>query len=379
VSRWHRHGPNPAGPPDPANPSNEAAPADPDRTEWIPTPGRSWQTSPLAEPDSGGEPGPDPQRSPAEEFTDPETPTEWITAPAGPTNPTGDHSADRPSDGPGDGPEQSPTWFLDLATPTEAPEGASPTDPADPTSPPDATTVVEGPADTDGAPGHGDVPAPQPVVDGQARARQRASARAEVLGRVRAAIGGRPAPEDDVPRGYRRTLGISRDEVVELFADRVADYKATVRRIAREELPATIAVSLVEHGIRRVAVPLDLPAYWLPRYVDVRVDDGRLTGVDLDALDGVITGCALAIAETGTIVLDGGRLQGRRMLSLVPDYHLCVVDALDVVGNLPEAVGRLDPTRPITFISGPSATSDIELDRVEGVHGPRILDVLITG
>lgn len=372
MSRWRRHGPSPASPPDPADPSNEAIPTDPDRTEWIPTPGGSWQTSPPAGPDRGGEPWPDPQRSPVEESADPEAPTEWITAPVAPvapTSPTGEH----PADGPGDGSEQSPTWFLDLATPTKPAEDASPTDPTD------TTTEVEGPADTDGSVGNGDVPPPPPAVDDETRARQRASARAEVLGRVRAAIGGRPAPEDDVPRGYRRTLGISRDEVVELFADRVADYKATVRRIAREELPATIAVSLVEHGIRRIAVPPDLPAYWLPRYVDVRVDDGRLTGVDLDALDGVVTGCALAIAETGTIVLDGGRLQGRRMLSLVPDYHLCVVDALDVVGNLPEAVGRLDPTRPITFISGPSATSDIELDRVEGVHGPRILDVLITG
>lgn len=202
------------------------------------------------------------------------------------------------------------------------------------------------------------------------------SSRSEILGRIRAAVGGRPAPTWEM-RGYRRSLDLRHDELVALFSERVRDYKAEVRRISADQLPAEIAVRLVERGIRRVIVPADAPPSWLPQYVDVQIDDGALTAVDIDGIDGVITGSAVAVAETGTIVLDGGRLQGRRMLSLVPDYHLCVVEASDVVGNLPEALARLDPTRPLTFISGPSATSDIELDRVEGVHGPRTLDVLL--
>ena len=368
MSRWRRHDPSPADQPDPNGPGSTGSDpnlTDPDRTEWIPTPGRSWQpnqpTAPTDADDRG--PGPRGETPQRDAGANAEEPTEWIAAAddawhtGEPTRHLpGPEVADHPA---AEVPGQPPDWFTDLTESTDA-----------------VSQVADG---TDGADGFGHVPVPQPVVDAEARARQQAGAREEVLGRVRAAIGGRPAPEDDVPRGYRRTLGISRDEVVELFADRVADYKATVRRIPREQLAATIAVCLVEHGIRRIAVPLDLPTSWLPQYVDVKVDHGQLTGTDLDAVDGVITGCALGIAETGTIVLDGGRLQGRRLLSLVPDYHLCVVDTLDVVGNLPEALGRLDPTRPITFISGPSATSDIELDRVEGVHGPRTLDVVLTG
>lgn len=209
------------------------------------------------------------------------------------------------------------------------------------------------------------------------RAEAQPSAREEILSRVRMAVRGQPEPDEDVPRTYRRALDLGHPEIVTLFAERVADYRATVRRIRSDHLPAVIAVCLVERAIRRVAVPADLPREWLPHYVDVRVDDGQMTAADLDAVDGVITGSALAIAETGTIVLDGGRWQGRRMLSLVPDYHLCVVGASTVVGNLPEALRRIEPTRPVTFISGPSATSDIELERVEGVHGPRALDVLL--
>jgi L-lactate dehydrogenase complex protein LldG len=137
-----------------------------------------------------------------------------------------------------------------------------------------------------------------------------------------------------------------------------------------------VAAVLVERGMRRIAVPPGLPAY-LPAGIETLVDTGQLTAADLDAVDGTVTGCAVAIAETGTIVLDGSPDQGRRLLTLVPDYHLCLVRAADVVTTVPEAVARLDPTRPLTFISGPSATSDIELNRVEGVHGPRTLDVVI--
>lgn len=203
------------------------------------------------------------------------------------------------------------------------------------------------------------------------------SSRDEILMRVRGAIGGRPEPDETIVRNYRRELDLGPEALLDLFAERVADYQARVRRVPRAEVAAAIAVCLVERGIRAIAVPEDVPAFWLPQYVDSVVDDGRLGPADLDRVDGALTGCALGIAETGTIVLDGGRRQGRRMLSLVPDYHLCVVNAHDVVGTVPEAMDRLDPIRPVTFVSGPSATSDIELERIEGVHGPRRLDVLI--
>jgi L-lactate dehydrogenase complex protein LldG len=130
--------------------------------------------------------------------------------------------------------------------------------------------------------------------------------------------------------------------------------------------------------VRRLATPPDVPPEWLAEAaVEVVADDGTLTAPELDRLDGVITGSAVGIAETGTIVLDGGATQGRRALSLVPDFHLCLIRTDQVVGTVPEGIGRLEPTRPLTFISGPSATSDIELRRVEGVHGPRTLVVLV--
>ena len=133
---------------------------------------------------------------------------------------------------------------------------------------------------------------------------------------------------------------------------------------------------------RRLAVPAELPRRWRPRGVEL-VEDADLPNEQLDALDGVLTGCALAIAETGTIVLDGGARQGRRALTLVPDWHLCVVEVDQIVETVPQAVERLEPAvregRPLTFVSGPSATSDIELSRVAGVHGPRALTVLLVG
>ena len=137
-----------------------------------------------------------------------------------------------------------------------------------------------------------------------------------------------------------------------------------------------------EAGAERLAVPGDLPDEWRPNATELVTDDG-LDAQTLATLDGALTGCALAIAETGTIVLDGGDGQGRRALSLVPDYHLCVVEADAIVATVPEAIRELEPAvkegRPLTFISGPSATSDIELTRVEGVHGPRTLHVVVLG
>jgi L-lactate dehydrogenase complex protein LldG len=211
------------------------------------------------------------------------------------------------------------------------------------------------------------------------------SARDEILGRVRTAL--RDVPQQETPadvtvqRRYRMASDTPHAELVEQFAGRVAEYKATVRQITHDELPAAIASALHARGVRRLVVPADLPDSWAPDGVELLRDDG-LSYDQLDHADGVLTGCALGIAQTGTIVLDGGPQQGRRAITLLPDYHLCVVRAEQVVGLVPEAVAALAGTvhaerRPITFISGPSATSDIELNRVEGVHGPRTLDVLI--
>ena len=166
-----------------------------------------------------------------------------------------------------------------------------------------------------------------------------------------------------------------------LLVDRLVDYRALVRRTPPADLAATIAAALAERGAQSVVVPAGLDRAWLERSeIEVR-DDGPdgLSVATLDGSDGVLTGCAVAIAETGTLVLDGSPDQGRRAITLVPDYHLCVVAADRIVGDVPEGLGRLDPTRPLTFISGPSATSDIELNRVEGVHGPRTLEVIIVG
>jgi L-lactate dehydrogenase complex protein LldG len=164
--------------------------------------------------------------------------------------------------------------------------------------------------------------------------------------------------------------------LLELLADRLTDYGATVRRAAPHEVPGAVGDALKRRGARRVVVPpgLDLPGQ--PAGAEVVVDDG-LSPAELDLMDGVITTAAVAVAETGTIILDGSPGQGRRALTLVPDYHLCLVRAAQVVALVPEALERLDPGRPLTWISGPSATSDIELSRVEGVHGPRTLDVIL--
>lgn len=168
---------------------------------------------------------------------------------------------------------------------------------------------------------------------------------------------------------------------LERFVERVADYRATVRETTPAGLPALLVAIVRERGIASLVAPAGLPRDW-PAAVaaagaTVRVDDPPLAHAELDRIDAVLTTCAVAIAETGTIVLDGGPGQGRRALSLLPDRHLCVVAATDIVADVAGALARLDPRRPLTWVSGPSATSDIELDRVEGVHGPRILDVIV--
>ena len=208
------------------------------------------------------------------------------------------------------------------------------------------------------------------------------SARDEMLARIRAAVadGAAPAP---VARDYRtagQPSALAGEELLELLVDRLVDYRALVRRSTTAMVAATVVAALTERGARRVAVPEGILPAGLDRLepgIELVGDAPPLTPAQLDGLDGVLTGCAVAIAETGTIVLDGGGGQGRRVLSLVPDYHLVVVTAAQVVATVPEGLARLDPASPQTWISGPSATSDIELDRVEGVHGPRTLEVIV--
>jgi L-lactate dehydrogenase complex protein LldF len=214
-------------------------------------------------------------------------------------------------------------------------------------------------------------------------------ARADILQRIRAAL--RDAEPGDVPRNYRTEEARERDEVVTLFAERVAEYRATVHRVGESEVAAAVERIAKDAGARRIGIPADLPADWRPHRLAGSLDraagelelveDASLSVPQLDELDGALTGCALGIAEVGAFVLDRGPGQGRRALSLVPDLHICVVREDQVVGLVPEAVRRLDDSvkagRPLTFVAGPSATSDIELDRVEGVHGPRVLHVVV--
>jgi L-lactate dehydrogenase complex protein LldG len=201
-----------------------------------------------------------------------------------------------------------------------------------------------------------------------------ADTRSVVLGRIRRALADRPATPE-IPRSYdtSRPLG----DLVELAAERIADYRAEVCRTGLDDVPAKISELLAERGARRMIGPVDLPAAWKVDGAEWLTDSPPLSIDQLDGADGVLTGCAVAIAETGTIVLDHGPAQGRRALTLVPDFHLVIVRADQVAADLPGAFARLDPRRPQTLISGPSATSDIELIRVEGVHGPRTLHILV--
>lgn len=210
-------------------------------------------------------------------------------------------------------------------------------------------------------------------------------ARQEVLRRVRAAIGDAPQLPP-VPREYRRTGGYDGAWLRELLVDRLVDYRAEVVETggSAQEVAEAVERVVADRGLRSVVAPERAAREWLAglasgEQVQVVVDDVALGPHDLDAVDAVVTGSALAIAETGVIVLDGDEWCGRRALSLVPDVHVCVVRADQVVGLPTEAVERLDPRRAQTWIAGPSATSDIELSRVEGVHGPRTLIVVLAG
>jgi L-lactate dehydrogenase complex protein LldG len=202
-----------------------------------------------------------------------------------------------------------------------------------------------------------------------------------MLARIASALG--PAPEaPEVPREYRLAgSGPAAGEpaVVARFCERAAEYRATVRRVARGGVEDAVTAACREQGARRLAVPPGAPNH-LPG-LELVVDDPPIGARALDQLDGVISGCALAIADTGTIVLDGGERSGRRALTLVPDFHVCLVESERIHASVPDAIAALAPAaaegRPLTFVSGPSATSDIELERVEGVHGPRTLVILV--
>jgi L-lactate dehydrogenase complex protein LldG len=197
-------------------------------------------------------------------------------------------------------------------------------------------------------------------------------ARDAILARTRAAIGG-GEPPTPVPRAYRAAGALAAAGRTALFAERVRDYRARVEHTTAAGLRGLLDEIVAG---RRFGFPAGLPDAWRP---ENGVEDEPLTTRDLDALDGVVTGCSVAIAETGTLILAGDEREGRRALTLVPDVHICIVREGQIVETVPEAFAALRglERRPLTFVSGPSATSDIELERVEGVHGPRTLVVVI--
>jgi len=208
------------------------------------------------------------------------------------------------------------------------------------------------------------------------------TAKEAMLARIGAALRDVPAderpPDVEVPRRYRRT---EPGNAVELFVERISEYRTHVQRVRAGGVAQAAADHCRGRGVDNLGIPSDLPDEWRPRSIDLVPETG-LTPRELDALGGAFTGSALAIADTGTIVLDTGPRQGSRALSLVPDLHICVVEEKQIVGGVPEAMAEIGSTlrrmlRPVTFVSGPSATSDIELTRVEGVHGPRSLIVLV--
>ncbi|MTB71219.1 lactate utilization protein C [Arsenicicoccus sp. MKL-02] len=210
--------------------------------------------------------------------------------------------------------------------------------------------------------------------------------REQILGRVRAALADVPrsTPEADVPVAWEYARPTPVDDLLGRFVERVEDYRAVVERCAPDDVGARVTAALQSHGVDTVVLPDGLDEGWRATIAGAGLsllEDADLTAAQLNAVDAVVTGASVGVAETGTIVLDHGPDQGRRALSLVPDVHVCVVRADQVVSDVPEAVARLAGVartgRPLTWISGPSATSDIELSRVEGVHGPRTLHVIL--
>lgn len=211
------------------------------------------------------------------------------------------------------------------------------------------------------------------------------SQREAVLGKIRDALKDVPKPErpEDVAvdRSYLMVSDAPRSDLIAQFIERVEEYRAKVKTTSADDLSRVIAESCAENGIQTLVIPADLPDGWAPADLTILREPG-LSIDELERADGTLTACAVGIAQTGTVVLDAGPGQGRRVITLLPDHHLCVIFEDQIVGLVPEAIARLRdaasrPDRPITFISGPSATSDIELSRVEGVHGPRKLEVIV--
>jgi L-lactate dehydrogenase complex protein LldG len=216
------------------------------------------------------------------------------------------------------------------------------------------------------------------------------SSRDRVLERIRKANLKAAAPHQSIPRDYDCNSSQTADKTLALFEERLRDYDARVFPVLREEIAARAAEILSASHRRRIAVPAGLPVAWQGAGVEWAIDGtgNERIGDDvvaryelsfdvLNAVDGVMTAATAGVAISGSIVLQHGPAEGRRVLTLLPDYHLCIVEASQVVETLPEAFTRLDPTRPVTFFSGPSATADIEMTRIKGVHGPRFLDVLL--
>ena len=212
------------------------------------------------------------------------------------------------------------------------------------------------------------------------------AARASVLDRIKEALLTPQLATDvdpsakwaDLPRDYQRATTLSQASVVELLEDRLRDYEAQVVQSSESHVAETVATLIAARGLPRMLIPTGVPTAWLPAQVNFTVDQG-LSALQLNEFDGVLTGATLAIAETGTLVLQNVAGQGRRAATLVPDYHLCILRSADVVATVPEAMARLSATAslPTTFVSGPSATADIEMTRIKGVHGPRLLDVVV--
>jgi L-lactate dehydrogenase complex protein LldG len=207
-------------------------------------------------------------------------------------------------------------------------------------------------------------------------------AKNDILNRIRAAYGSTPFRETEyaaIVRNYQRDSVLNANQNLELFVDRLHDYGATVYRCVEDDIPFTIAQALFTRKKTSALIPRDLPRHWLPDGFQFFRD--TLTYVEIDVSEGVLTDCALAIAATGTIVLRHGPREARRALSLIPDYHLCVVFASQIAGTVPEAMSQMRAfgNVPLTTISGPSATSDIEMTRIKGVHGPRTLDIILVG
>jgi L-lactate dehydrogenase complex protein LldG len=211
-------------------------------------------------------------------------------------------------------------------------------------------------------------------------------ARTAILSGIRSALGG--SNEGDriaseyaaIPRAYKREGTLGREALLELFVHRLREYDAGVSRVSKEEISFEVARTLNARGCKRIVIPDGLPPSWLPDGFSFETAT-EFDNYQLDRMDGVLTGCTVAIAETGSIVLQHAPAQGPRVLSLVPDYHLCVVFANQVVETVPESFAQLEATSslPTTFFSGPSATADIEMTRIKGVHGPRFLDVVLVG